>query len=444
MTTPDDDPRQPAWEGLDVDPDPTTRIGRQTVRFEPASPDGPTGGGGRLVERAMASLRSTPPARLGGLDVMGVEELPSGADGPAPNAPLVLTLDGARVVIQPQPADSLLTMQAEVVQLPGDDPATDQSRARAILGSVLADVVATTSSPERIGAPTGGPVTDDRELTARAEAAMAVVGTPRERAADLRRIVGLIDLTTLEGDDTPGRIRALCAAARRPDPFDATVGPVAAVCVYPSLVGLAAELLAGSGVRAASVAGAFPSAQSPLDVRLHDIRSAVAAGAEEIDVVLNRSAFLDQRFEVVAEELAAFRAEAGTAHLKVILEVGELRSAANIGRATDLAIEAGADTVKTSTGKMGTGASPEAVLVMADRLDRHWRATGRRVGLKVAGGVRTPEAALGYLALVRSVLGEAWLEPDLFRFGASGLLAAVVEELAAVESATGPGALDRS
>ena len=245
--------------------------------------------------------------------------------------------------------------------------------------------------------------------------------------------------------DTATGVRGACArpvgrALHRPaegctpgpdaGPADPTVGPVAAVCVHPSLAGLAAELLAGTPVAVASVAGAFPSGLSPLEVKVAEVRAAVAAGAQEIDTVLNRSAFLSGRADLAAGELRALREAAGTAHFKVILEVCELGSATSVAEATRLAIDSGADMVKTSTGKGSAGASPQAVLTMATTVAEHCAAGGRPVGIKVAGGVRTAADALGYLAIVRSVLGDDWLSPERLRFGASSLLGNVVAELA--------------
>ncbi len=249
------------------------------------------------------------------------------------------------------------------------------------------------------------------------------------RLADLRLAIRCIDLTTLEGDDTPARVRALCATARRPDPADSSVGPVAGVCVYPALVGVAAELLAGSPVAAVSVAGAFPSALTSLAVRLADLEYALAEGAEEIDVVLNRSAFLQGDEGQVRSELHQFRSAAADVILKVILETSELGSPTRIAHATELALACGADFVKTSTGKSKAGATPEAVMAMAEAVADHHRRTGTVVGIKVSGGVRTSEDALGYIAIVRAVLGEEWLSPDRFRIGASSLLADLVGSL---------------
>ena len=245
------------------------------------------------------------------------------------------------------------------------------------------------------------------------------------REAALRLVVRSIDLTTLAGDDTPGRVRALCARALQPDPTDPTVGPCAAVCVYPNLVSTAARLLAGSTTTVASVAGAFPSGLSSLDVRLRDIATAADAGADEIDVVLNRSAFLAGNEALVLSELQAMRSQIGNRIMKVILETGELQTATAIRRAATLAIEAGADWIKTSTGKSNVGATPLAVFAMAQTIARH----DAPIGLKVSGGVRTSEDALGYLAILEAVLGPDVLTSDRVRFGASGMLGAVVTDL---------------
>jgi deoxyribose-phosphate aldolase len=228
-----------------------------------------------------------------------------------------------------------------------------------------------------------------------------------------------IDLTTLEGRDTPERVRSLCRRARSPG---AGAPPVAAVCVYPTLVAAAKTALAGSTVLVASVAGAFPSGLSTLDVKRADVAAALAAGADEIDMVIDRGAFLAGDDATVASEIRALKAVCGTAHLKVILEVGELGSYEAIRRASDLALEAGADTIKTSTGKIGVSATLAGTLVMAYALRDFHRRTGERRGLKIAGGIRTTKAALPYLALVDEVLGEAWLDPALFRIGASSLV----------------------
>lgn len=270
---------------------------------------------------------------------------------------------------------------------------------------------------------------DDPDVEGRAAEMFAARALGSDRIADLRLAVRAIDLTTLEGDDTAGRVRWLCSRAIRPDPLDPETEPTAAVCVHPAFVGLARHLTAETPVKVASVAGAFPSGHSRLDVRLADIAAAREAGAHEIDIVLNRAAFLIGNHQLAADEIRASAEAAGDCHLKVILEVGDLGSDAAIRSATRLAIEAGADFVKTSTGKTPRNATPAAVLAMAEVIAGHADRTGHMVGLKVAGGVRTPDEALGYLALVRATLGDEWLQPERFRFGASGLLGNLVVAL---------------
>ncbi|MFN8109226.1 MAG: deoxyribose-phosphate aldolase [Thermoleophilia bacterium] len=242
------------------------------------------------------------------------------------------------------------------------------------------------------------------------------------KMAGLELAVRCVDLTTLEGADTPGKVRAMCARALRPDPEDPGVPPVAAVCVYPALVPVAVEALRGTPVRVASVAGAFPSGQSPLPERLEEIRAAVRAGAHEIDIVLNRGALLSGRLDVVHDEVAAAKEAAGDAHLKTILETGELGSYEMVRLASVIAMAAGSDVIKTSTGKLGVSATPPVALCMAEAIRDHAEQTGRVVGLKLAGGVRTAKQALGYLAIIAETLGTDWLTAERFRFGASTLL----------------------
>jgi deoxyribose-phosphate aldolase len=258
------------------------------------------------------------------------------------------------------------------------------------------------------------------------EARAATLGTrsikTTAKAAAIDLAIRMVDLTTLEGSDTPGKVRALSAKALRPDPADPTCPPVAAVCVYPSMVGVAAEVVKGSGVHIASVATAFPSGQAPLPVKLADTRDAVAAGADEIDMVINRGAFLSGRYAEVFEEIVAVKDAAGGAHLKVILETGELGTYDNVRRASWLAMLAGADFIKTSTGKIGVAATLPVTLVMLEAV-RDFRArTGRQVGVKPAGGIRTTKDAIRYLVLINETVGDDWLDPDWFRFGASSLL----------------------
>jgi deoxyribose-phosphate aldolase len=238
--------------------------------------------------------------------------------------------------------------------------------------------------------------------------------------------VRMVDLTTLEGADTPGKVRGLCAKAVRPDPADPQVPPVAAVCVYPDLVAVAkAELPSagtGSSVAVASVATAFPSGRASLAVKLADTADAVAAGADEIDMVIDRGAFLAGRYGQVYEEIRAVKEACGSAHLKVILETGELATLDNVSRASWLAMLAGADFIKTSTGKVSPASTPPVALVMLTAVRDFEQVSGRRVGVKVAGGIRTAKDAIRYLVLVNETAGRAWLTPDLFRIGASSLL----------------------
>lgn len=233
--------------------------------------------------------------------------------------------------------------------------------------------------------------------------------------------ISMVDLTTLEGADTPGKVRALCAKALRPDPTDPTTPPVAAVCVYGDLVGVAREVV-GDRVHVAAVATAFPSGRSSLAVKLLDTAEAVAAGADEIDMVIDRGAFLAGDYERVWDEIVAVKAACGDAHLKVILETGELRTLDNVRRASWLAMLAGADFIKTSTGKVAPAATLPVTLVMLEAVRDFADRTGRRIGVKAAGGIRTSKEAIGYLVLVNETVGDAWLEPNLFRFGASSLL----------------------
>jgi len=239
----------------------------------------------------------------------------------------------------------------------------------------------------------------------------------------------MIDLTTLEGQDTPGKVRALCAKGRRPDPTDPAAPSVAAICVYPDMVPVAVAALDGSGVKIASVATAFPSGRASLPVKLADTRDAVAAGADEIDMVIDRGAFLAGRYRVVYDEIVAVREACvrlsgmgGAAHLKVILETGELATYDNVRRASWLAMLAGADFIKTSTGKVAPAATLPVTLVMLEAVRDFRAATGRQVGVKPAGGIRTSKDAIRYLVLVNETVGEDWLSPDWFRFGASTLL----------------------
>ncbi len=234
-------------------------------------------------------------------------------------------------------------------------------------------------------------------------------------------IISMVDLTTLEGADTPGKVASLCAKALRPDPSDPTVPSVAAVCVYGDLVAAARDVV-GDRLHVAAVATAFPSGRASLPVKLLDTADAVAAGADEIDMVIDRGAFLAGDYARVWDEIVAVKAACGDAHLKVILETGELRTLDNVRRASWLAMLAGADFVKTSTGKVSPAATMPVTLIMLEAVRDFREQTGRLVGVKAAGGIRTSKEAIGYLVLVNETVGEDWLTPDLFRFGASSLL----------------------
>ncbi|HYU92705.1 MAG TPA: deoxyribose-phosphate aldolase [Actinomycetota bacterium] len=238
-----------------------------------------------------------------------------------------------------------------------------------------------------------------------------------------------IDLTTLEGSDTVGKIVAMCAKAVRPNPVDSSVPSVAAVCIYPHLVPVAVGQLKNTGVKVASVAGGFPSGLGPLDARLREVREVMELGADEIDIVLNRSLFLGGQYAQAFEELAAAREAAGDTHLKVILESGELGSYDRIRQASVLAMAAGADFIKTSTGKIQPAATLPAALCMMEASREFFHETGRRVGVKVAGGIRQSKQAIQYLVLVYETLGPEWMTPDLFRIGASTLLNDVLMQI---------------
>ena len=253
----------------------------------------------------------------------------------------------------------------------------------------------------------------------------AALGTRSVKAASkawaIDLAIRMVDLTTLEGMDSPGKVRAMCAKALRPDPTDPSAPPVAAVCVYGDLVATARSVV-GDRVHVAAVATAFPSGRASLAVKLLDTREAVAAGADEIDMVIDRGAFLSGEYQRVFDEIVAVKDACGGAHLKVILETGELRTLDNVRRASWLAMLAGADFIKTSTGKVVPAATPPVTLVMLEAVRDFEAMTGRLIGVKAAGGIRTSKDAIKYLVIVNETVGERWLTPDLFRFGASTLL----------------------
>lgn len=252
--------------------------------------------------------------------------------------------------------------------------------------------------------------------------------TGKARRDALYQILTFLDLTTLEGTDTSTRVNALCDKALG---FSLLNLPLpAAVCVYPPFTHLVSSKLSGTGIKTAVVAGAFPSGQLPLHLKMAEAEYAVAEGADEIDMVISRGTFLAGDYETVKAEVAGMKKACGAAHLKVILETGELGTTDMIRKASELAIEGGADFIKTSTGKIQPAATPEAMAVMLDVIAAHYSATGKRIGIKPAGGISTPEQALVYYALVNNKLGESWLNSSLFRIGASRLADAIVHELA--------------
>ncbi|WP_413966325.1 deoxyribose-phosphate aldolase [Actinacidiphila polyblastidii] len=292
--------------------------------------------------------------------------------------------------------------------------------------SSLADVTASGSALRRFLH--GLPGVDAVGLEARAATlgTRSIKTTAKAYAIDLA--ISMIDLTTLEGADTPGKVRALCAKGVRPDPTDRSTPQVAAICVYPDMVAVAKDALGASGVHVASVATAFPAGRASLAVKLADTADAVAAGADEIDMVIDRGAFLAGRYMDVFEEIRAVKAacarpgDGGAAHLKVIFENGELSTYDNIRRCSWLAMLAGADFIKTSTGKVAVNATPANTLLMLEAVRDFRDAVGVQVGVKPAGGIRTSKDAVKYLVMVNETLGDDWLSPDWFRFGASSLL----------------------
>jgi len=241
--------------------------------------------------------------------------------------------------------------------------------------------------------------------------------------------VRMMDLTTLQGDDTPGKVRQLAAKGARPDPADPDVPSVAALCVYPNMVRHAVQALSGSSVQVASVATYFPSGQVPLEQKVVEVNGVVEAGADEVDMVINRGAFLSGQYQTVCDEIVAIKSAAGRAHLKVILETGELGGLDNVRRASMLAMASGADFIKTSTGKISEAATMPVTLVMLEAIRDYYDSTGTIIGMKPAGGIRTAKEAIAYLVMVNETLGQRWLTPDLFRFGVSSLLNDVLMQI---------------
>jgi len=263
---------------------------------------------------------------------------------------------------------------------------------------------------------------DQVAVTERADALRTRSIKKHSKVWALELVIRMTDLTTLEGKDTEGKVRALCAKGIRPDPSDPSIPSVAAICVYPAMVPVAREALGRSGIHVASVATGFPSGQTFTDIKLAETEAAVAAGADEVDMVIDRGAFLSGDYATVFDEIMAVKAAAGEAHLKVILETGELETYDNVRRASILAMAAGADFIKTSTGKVSPAATLPVTLVMLEAIREFHRRTGRAVGMKPAGGIRTAKESIGYLVTLYETLGPAWMTPERFRFGASSLL----------------------
>jgi deoxyribose-phosphate aldolase len=252
--------------------------------------------------------------------------------------------------------------------------------------------------------------------------------------------IRMTDLTTLEGKDTEGKVRAMCAKGVRPDPSDPTIPSVAAICIYPTLVSIAKDALKGTGVKVASVATGFPAGQTFTDIKISETKLAVEAGADEVDMVIDRGAFLSGDYRTVFDEIVAIKEACGRAHLKVILETGELETYDNVRRASILAMTAGADFIKTSTGKVTPAATVPVTLVMLEAIRDFHRRTGRLVGCKPAGGIKTAKDAISYLVVLYETMGPRWMTPDLFRLGASSLLNDILMQIKKERSGAYQGA----
>ncbi len=251
----------------------------------------------------------------------------------------------------------------------------------------------------------------------------------------LKLAISMIDLTTLEGKDTPGKVSQLCYKAMHPHDSIKDIPTVAAICVYPAYVSTAKKALLGSDIKVASVATAFPSGQSNLKVKVNEAKYALDQGADEIDMVISRGQFLAGNYQYVFDEIAAVKEVCGNAHLKVILETGELDTLDNIRKASEIAMHAGADFIKTSTGKIQPAATMQATYVMLDAIKDFYLKTGKMIGMKPAGGISTAKIALQYLVMLNEVLGEKWMNKNYFRFGASTLVNDLLMQL--VKTQTG-------
>lgn len=271
----------------------------------------------------------------------------------------------------------------------------------------------------------------DDEMGKRAVALIQSQMDSMDRRKLLVKIMGLIDLTTLEGADTDAKVLAMCQKGKTIENLGLGLPNVAAVCVYPTLVGTAKKALEGTRINVAAVAGAFPAGQSPIHVKVEEVKYTVGEGADEIDMVISRGKFLQGEYNVVFDEIAAIKQACGNAHLKVILETGELQNATNIRRASEIAIKAGADFIKTSTGKVQPAATEMAMLVMLETIKDHYDNTGKMVGIKPAGGIGDPDTALKYYILTDEVLGYEWLNKEWLRIGASRLVDGIINEFKA-------------
>ena len=279
------------------------------------------------------------------------------------------------------------------------------------------------------------PAIKDEEVESRLQQLLKIPADSLNLSQTYSDILGMIDLTTLEGSDTTQKVLDLCDQAKSYAALPDKLPNVAAVCVYPTLVAAARKALENTDIKVASVAGAFPAGQSPLFVKMTEVRYAIDEGAQEIDMVISRGKFLEGEYNLVYDEIAAILGVCKDAHLKVILETGELKTATNIRRASDIAMQAGAHFIKTSTGKVQPAATPQAMLVMLDAIKNHYKKTGQMVGIKPAGGISDPETALSYYWLTREILGTKWLKKKLLRFGASRLAGALTEAIRSEESA---------
>lgn len=267
------------------------------------------------------------------------------------------------------------------------------------------------------------------EITQRCDSIIKRELSGINRQEVLKDILGFIDLTTLGGDDTNSKVASLCNQAVSYKNEIAGIPNVAAVCVYPVFAELVSNSLSDTGVATACVEGAFPSGQSPLDLRVQEVKRAVQKGADEIDMVISRGKFLEGNYQYISDEVAQIKEACGSSHLKVILETGELESVENIRKASELAILAGGDFIKTSTGKISPAATLEATLVMLDTIKEYYEKTGKKIGIKPAGGIAEADDAIEYYLLVKSILGSSWLNRKLFRIGASRLTNNLFKEI---------------